>query len=236
MPAYNAARTLEQTFHDLPHDIVDTVILTDDASHDNTIDVARCLGLNVFVHESNNGYGANQKTCYQEALKKGADIIIMVHPDYQYTPKLVCALTSMIAYDVYDAAIASRIIGNDAIRGGMPFYKYVSNRFLTFIQNILIGHKLSEYHTGFRAFSKEILNSVPLKENSNDFIFDNQILVQTHYYGFRIGEISCPTKYFPEASSINFVRSIKYGMGVLWTSLLYRLVKFGLMKSRIFPK
>jgi glycosyltransferase involved in cell wall biosynthesis len=236
MPAYNAAKTLQQTYYDLPHDIVDEVILTDDASHDNTVDVARRLGLNILVHENNSGYGANQKTCYREALKKGADIIVMVHPDYQYTPKLVTALSAMIAYGVYDAAIASRIIGNGALRGGMPFYKYVSNRFLTLIQNILIGQKLSEYHTGYRAFSREIFDIVPLRENSDDFIFDNQMLVQIHYYGFRIGEISCPTKYFPEASSINFTRSLKYGLGVLFTSVIYRLVKFGLIESRIFPK
>lgn len=236
MPAYNAAKTLGQTYQEIPHDIVDEIILTDDASTDSTIAVARSLGIKTFVHTRNKGYGANQKTCYTEASKSGADIVVMVHPDYQYTPKLITALASMIAYGVYDAVIASRIIGNTALRGGMPIYKYVSNRFLTFVQNVLTGQKLSEYHTGFRAYSKEIFDVVPLQDNSDDFIFDNQMLVQIHFFGFRIGELSCPTKYFPEASSINFIRSLKYGIGVLWTSLIYRLVKIGLAQSRIFQR
>ena len=236
MPAHNAAKTLERTYREIPHDIVDEVILTDDASTDDTIAVAGNLGIKTLVHTRNKGYGANQKTCYTEALKSGADIVVMVHPDYQYTPKLIAALASMIAYGVYDAVIASRIIGNTALRGGMPIYKYVSNRFLTFVQNILTGQKLSEYHTGFRAYSKEIFDVVPLQDNSDDFIFDNQMLVQIHFFGFRIGELSCPTKYFPEASSINFIRSLKYGIGVLWTSLIYRLVKIGLAQSRIFQR
>lgn len=231
LPAYNAARTLEQTYNEVPHDIVDEVLLTDDASIDDTVALARKLGIRTIIHDRNRGYGGNQKTCYDAALKTGADIVVMLHPDYQYTPRLVTALVSMIAYDVYDAVIASRILGNTARRGGMPLYKYVSNRFLTLVQNILISQKLSEYHTGYRAYSREVLEAVPFQKNSDDFVFDNEMLVQIHAYGFRIGEVSCPTAYFPEASSINFSRSVKYGVGVLSTSLTYRLGKMGLVHS-----
>jgi glycosyltransferase involved in cell wall biosynthesis len=234
MPAYNAEKTLEQTYAEIPHDIVDEVILTDDASSDGTAALSRKLGIKTLIHDRNRGYGGNQKTCYREALISGADIVVMLHPDYQYTPKLVTALASMIAYGVYDAVIASRILGNTARKGGMPTYKYVSNRFLTLVQNLLTGQKLSEYHTGYRAFSRRVLEAIPIEGNSDDFVFDNQMLVQIHCFGFRIGEVSCPTRYFAEASSINFRRSVKYGIGVLATSLEYRLAAVGLRKSRLF--
>jgi glycosyltransferase involved in cell wall biosynthesis len=233
MPAYNAARTLEQTYHELP-DIVDTTILVDDKSTDETVQVARKLGLRIFVHDRNYGYGRNQQTCYREALAAGADIVVMVHPDYQYTPLLVSAMTSMIAFGVYDVVLGSRILVGSAIAGGMPRYKYVANRFLTAFQNILSGAKLSEYHTGFRAFSKETLITLPLLENSDDFVFDNEMLAQCIYFGCRIGEVSCPTRYFAEASSINFLRSVKYGFGVLWTTLKLRLQELGLGRFRVF--
>jgi glycosyltransferase involved in cell wall biosynthesis len=233
MPAYNAEKTLIQTFNEIPRDIVDDVILTDDASTDSTISTAKELGITTFVHTANRGYGANQKTCYQEALRRGADIIVMLHPDYQYTPLLVTALASMIAYGVYDAVIASRILGNTARSGGMPAYKYLSNRVLTLVQNILIGQKLSEYHTGYRAYSKEVFSRISLEANSDDFVFDNELLVQIHFYGFRIGEVSCPTRYFPEASSIDFRSSVRYGLGVLWVSVMYRLVRMGLVRWRL---
>ena len=233
MPAYNAEKTLIQTFNEIPRDIVDDVILTDDASTDSTISTAKELGITTFVHTANRGYGANQKTCYQEALRRGADIIVMLHPDYQYTPLLVTALASMIAYGVYDAVIASRILGNTARSGGMPAYKYLSNRVLTLVQNILIGQKLSEYHTGYRAYSKEVFSRISLEANSDDFVFDNELLVQMHFYGFRIGEVSCPTRYFPEASSIDFRSSVRYGLGVLWVSVMYRLVRMGLVRWRL---
>ncbi len=237
LPAYNAARTLEQTYNEVPHDIVDEVLLTDDASVDGTVALAKKLGIKTITHDRNMGYGANQKTCYEAALRAGADIVVMLHPDYQYTPRLVTALVSMIAYDVYDAVIASRILGNTARKGGMPLYKYVSNRFLTLAQNLLISQKLSEYHTGYRAYSREVLEIIPFGANSNDFVFDNEMLVQIHAYGFRIGEVSCPTSYFPEASSINFTRSAKYGIGVLWTSLRYRLAVMGLVRSeKLLPR
>lgn len=234
MPAYNAARTLERTFHDLPMDIVDEVLLVDDGSADTTVELAQSLGLTTLRHEQNMGYGRNQKTCYREALKRGADIVVMVHPDYQYSPKLVMPLAAMIAFGEYDVVIASRILGNGALEGGMPLYKYVANRFLTAFQNLLIGQKLSEYHTGYRAFSREVLEALPLEENTNDFLFDNEILAQIVFFKYRIGEISCPTRYFEEASSINFARSVRYGFGVLATSIQFRLQRMGLGSFRIF--
>jgi len=234
MPAYNAERTLEKTYREIPFEIVDNVILVDDASQDRTPEIAMSMGIRTIIHETNLGYGANQKTCYQTALELGADIIIMVHPDYQYTPKLIPALASMIAYDEFDAILASRILGIGALKGGMPLYKYIANRFLTLFENLLLGHKLSEYHTGYRAFSREILERLPLENNSNDFLFDNQMLAQIIWFGYRIGEVSCPTKYFPEASSVNFRRSLMYGLGVLKTSLQFRLQKWGILSSPIF--
>lgn len=233
MPAYNAAKTLEQTVLELP-DSVDIKILVDDGSTDSTVRIARDLGLNVFVHQRNYGYGRNQQTCYREALAAGADIIVMVHPDYQYTPHLVNAMASMITCGEYDVVLASRILGGGALKGGMPLYKYVANRFLTAFQNLITGAKLSEYHSGFRAFSREVLESLPLLENSDDFVFDNEMLAQSILFGYRIGEISCPTKYFPEASSIYFGRSVKYGFGVIATTLKYRLQRWGLARYRIF--
>src|SRR6202166_1814738 len=233
MPAYNAAKTLEKTVSELPA-IVDIKILVDDRSLDDTVQIATKIGLQVFVHEKNYGYGRNQQTCYREALLTGADIVVMVHPDYQYTPLLVTAMASMIAFGVYDVVLGSRIIGGGALKGGMPLYKYVANRFLTAIQNAFTGAKLSEYHTGFRAFSKRVLENLPLLENSDDFIFDNEILAQCIYFGYRIGEVSCPTKYFEEASSINFRRSVKYGFGVLGTTLKYRLQKHKIRQYRLF--
>lgn len=227
LPAYNAAKTLEVTVREIP-DVVDECILVDDNSRDETADVARRLGLVVEVHPKNRGYGGNQKTCYAKALEHGADVVVMLHPDYQYTPLLVTPLATMIAYGVYDVALGSRILGGGALSGGMPLYKYVANRFLTAFQNIMMGAKLSEYHTGFRAFSKEVLQSLPLEEDSDDFVFDNQFIAQAVLRGARIGEISCPTKYFPEASSINFRRSSIYGLGVLKTSIEFRLAKWGI--------
>lgn len=227
LPAYNAAKTLEVTVREIP-DVVDQCILVDDNSRDETAEVARRLGLVVEVHPKNRGYGGNQKTCYAKALEHGADVVVMLHPDYQYTPLLVTPLATMIAYGVYDVALGSRILGGGALDGGMPLYKYVANRFLTAFQNLMMGAKLSEYHTGFRAFSKEVLQSLPLEEDSDDFVFDNQFLAQALLRGARIGEISCPTKYFPEASSINFRRSSIYGLGVLKTSLQFRLAKWGI--------
>ena len=233
MPAYHAEKTLVQTYEDLPHEVVDDVILVDDCSSDRTAKIAESLNITTIVHETNKGYGGNQKTCYAAALNLGADIVVMVHPDYQYEPKLVTAIASIIASGVYDAAIASRILGNKALAGGMPLYKYIANRFLTLFQNILIGEKLSEYHTGFRAFSSDVLNGIPLDSNSNDFIFDNEMLAQIVGKGFRIGEISCPTKYFEDASSINLTRSIRYGLLVIKVSVFYRLHKMGLIKYKI---
>jgi glycosyltransferase involved in cell wall biosynthesis len=229
MPAYNAARTLEATVAELP-DLVDTTILVDDHSSDETVEVARRLGLAVFVHEANYGYGRNQKTFYRQALLAGAEIVIMVHPDYQYSPLLVTAMASMVAYGVYDVVLGSRIIGGGALKGGMPLYKYVANRLLTAFQNLLLGAKLSEYHTGYRAFSREVIARLPLLENSDDFLFDNQMLAQAQFFGFRIGEVSCPTKYFAEASSINLPRSVRYGLGVVGTSVQFALQKLGLGK------
>jgi glycosyltransferase involved in cell wall biosynthesis len=234
MPAYNAELTLRRTFEEIPKDIVDDIILVDDASVDRTVQVAKNLEIHHVVHPKNSGYGANQKTCYQEALHRGADIVIMVHPDYQYTPKLIPAMAGMIASGIYDVVLASRILGKGAFQGGMPFYKYVSNRFLTAFQNLLIRQKLSEYHTGYRAFSREVLLKLPLKANSDDFIFDNQMVAQASFFGYRIGEISCPTRYDAESSSINFRRSLKYGLGVLKVSCQYRLTKWGLNHPPIF--
>jgi len=233
LPAYNAEKTLETTVRELP-DLVDICILVDDHSSDGTVEIAKRLGLQFFVHDKNYGYGRNQQTCYREALAEGADVVIMVHPDYQYTPLLVTAMASMVAYGVYDVVLGSRIIGGTALRGGMPFYKYVSNRLLTAFENMFLRVKLSEYHTGYRAFSRKVLLDLPLLENSDDFVFDNQMLAQCVYFGFHIGEVSCPTKYFDEASSINFRRSVKYGFGVLATSLQFGLQRFGLGHFRIF--
>lgn len=235
LPAYNAEKTLAATVRELP-DLVDIRILVDDHSSDRTIEIAGQLGLQFFVHDQNYGYGRNQQTCYREALAAGADVVIMVHPDYQYTPLLVTAMASMVAYGVYDVVLGSRIIGGQALRGGMPLYKYVANRFLTAFENLFLGLKLSEYHTGYRAFSRDVLMSLPLLENSDDFVFDNQMLAQCAHFGFRIGEVSCPTKYFEEASSINFRRSVKYGLGVVATSLQFALQKMGLARFRIFSE
>jgi len=235
MPAYNAATTLEQTYREIPMDIVDEVILVDDNSADETVAVAEKLGIHhVIRHERNKGYGGNQKTCYQKALSLGADVVIMLHPDYQYTPLLIESISHMIANGLYPVVLASRILGNGALKGGMPRYKYFFNRCLTFFQNLMIGQKLSEYHTGYRAFTREVLETVPFMENSDDFVFDNQMLAQIVYAGFDIGEITCPTKYFPEASSINFRRSCRYGFGVLLTSLQFRLQKWHLGRFKIF--
>lgn len=233
MPAYNAARTLQATVAEIP-ELVDVKILVDDGSSDRTVELAQHLGLHTFVHHENYGYGRNQQTCYREALQAGADVIIMVHPDYQYTPLLITAMASMVAYDVYDVVLGSRILGGRARQGGMPFYKYVANRFLTALENICLDAKLSEYHTGYRAFSRRVLSQLPLLENSDDFVFDNQMLAQCVYFGFRIGEVSCPTKYFEEASSINFRRSVRYGLGVLATSLQFVLQKLGVLRLRRF--
>jgi len=234
MPAYNAERTLEKTYAEIPFDYVDEAVLVDDASSDGTLKVAKRLGIPTVIHSYNLGYGANQKTCYLEALKRGADIIVMVHPDYQYTPKLITAMTAMIASGIYDVVLGSRILGRSSLKGGMPLYKYVSNRFLTLTQNVMIGEKLSEYHTGYRAFHRRVLENLPLEANSNDFVFDNQFLAQAVFFNYRIGELSCPTKYFPEASSINFKRSLSYGLGVLGTSLKFVLEKWKLAHFPIF--
>src|SRR5437016_11198042 len=233
MTAYNAAKTLAKTAAELP-DVIDIKILVDDGSSDETVRTAEKLGLKVFAHDRNYGYGRNQQTCYREALNAGADVVVMLHPDYQYTPSLVSAMASMVASGVYDVVLGSRILGGGALKGGMPFYKYVANRLLTAFQNLFLGAKLSEYHTGYRAFSRKVLTELPLLENSDDFVFDNQVLAQCVYFGFRIGEVSCPTKYFPEASSINFRRSVKYGFGVLATTLQFAFQKWGLAHYRIF--
>lgn len=227
MPAYNAARTLRQTCAELPREIVDQVLLVDDHSSDTTVELARELRLTTFVHHQNLGYGRNQKTCYREALRRGAEIIVMVHADYQYSPRLVAAMASMIAFGEYDLVLGSRILGPGAIRQGMPIYKYLSNRFLTFYQNILYGRKMSEYHTGYRAYSREVLSALPLEENSDDFIFDGQILAQALFLGYRLGEISCPARYFPEASMLDFSSCSKYGLQVMWVTLQYWLEKEG---------
>jgi glycosyltransferase involved in cell wall biosynthesis len=233
MPAYNAEKTLAQTVSELT-DLVDIKILVDDSSRDGTAVLSRQLGVQTFVHDANYGYGRNQQTCYREALAAGADIVVMLHPDYQYTPLLVPAMAGMISSGVYDMVMASRILGRGALKGGMPVYKYVFNRMLTAFQNLFLGVKLSEYHTGFRAFSKELLQTLPLLENSDDFVFDNQMIAQAVMFGFRIGEISCPTKYFPEASSINFGRSVKYGLGVLATTASFVFHKWGIRRAPRF--
>jgi glycosyltransferase involved in cell wall biosynthesis len=234
LPAYNAARTLEATFREIPLEVVDDVILVDDASTDDTLGVARRLGIFSVAHARNKGYGANQKTCYGLALERGADIVIMLHADYQYSPKLVLPMASMLCSGFFDIVLGSRILGIGALAGGMPFYKYVANRGLTLVQNVLLGHKLSEYHTGYRGFTRAVIESLPLARNSDDFIFDNQMLSQVIYKGYRVGEISCPTKYFPEASSINFRRSVVYGLGVLRTSISFRLARLGFDAGTIF--
>ena len=236
MPAYKAEKTLKQTYDEIPHDIVDDVLVVDDASPDGTTEVCRAIGIHCVRHEKNLGYGGNQKTCYREALARGADIVIMLHPDYQYTPKLITAMASLIAQGLYDVVLGSRILGVGALKGGMPIWKYFANRFLTLVENWLVGYKLTEYHTGYRAFSRRVLEALPLAANSDDFVFDNEMLAQAIYWGFDIGEITCPTKYFPEASSINFRRSTKYGLGVLATGLQFRLAKWGLLRPRIFSR
>ena len=238
MPAYNAAKTLRQTYAEVrEQNLVDHIILVDDGSRDDTVSIARSLeGMQVHVHEVNKGYGGNQKTCYRLALEAGADIVIMIHPDYQYTPKLIPAMVSIIGNDLHPCVLGSRILGGYALRGGMPLWKYVSNRWLTLAENILLGAKLSEYHSGYRAFSRAILEKLSLEENSNDFVFDNQMLAQIFWHGFTIAEVSCPTKYFAEASSINLRRSIRYGWGCLGTGLRFRLARLGLLGCRLFPK
>ena len=238
LPAYNAALTLKRTYDEIPFDIVDDVVLVDDCSTDNTAEVAKSIGIkHVITHEKNKGYGGNQKTCYDKALSLGADIVVMLHPDYQYTPKLIQSLCYLLGNDLYPAAFGSRILGKGALKGGMPMYKYIFNRCLTLTQNILIGQKLSEYHTGYRVFSREILEKINYHANSDDFVFDNQMISQIFYAGFNIAEVTCPTKYFPEASSINFSRSTKYGLGVLATSFTHFFNRIGIMKSKIYqPK
>ncbi|MDP3896990.1 MAG: glycosyltransferase family 2 protein [Mesorhizobium sp.] len=234
LPAYNAAKTLRRTYDEIPRDIVDDVILTDDASNDDTIAIARSLGIHVVVHDRNAGYGANQKSCYATALDRGADIVVMLHPDYQYSPRLVGAMASMIVSGHYDVALGSRFLGKGALKGGMPRYKYIANRCLTYVQNLLMGQNLSEYHTGYRVWSRVVLERLPLKNCSNDFVFDNEMITQAVWFGFSIGEISCPTKYFPEASSISFRRSMIYGFGVLRTAFAYRLGRWNLARPAIF--
>ncbi|MEX2379170.1 MAG: glycosyltransferase family 2 protein [Vicingaceae bacterium] len=237
MPAYNASKTLENTYREIPMDLVDEVIVVDDCSKDDTAEKARALGIqHVIQHKANKGYGGNQKTCYQTALKLGADIVIMVHPDYQYTPKLIPSMCYLIANDLFQVVLGSRILGSGALKGGMPLHKYIANRFLTFVQNLLVGAKLSEYHTGYRAFSKEVLQSINYMENSDNFVFDNQMLSQIIYRGYEIAEVTCPTKYFDEGSSINLKNSIVYGLGVLKTSCMHRLQKWKLINSRLYAK
>lgn len=233
MPAYNAEKTLKQTYNEIYQEFVDEVILVDDFSCDNTKDISKELNITTIVHEKNLGYGGNQKSCYKAALNSGADIVIMLHPDYQYTPKLIPAMSTMLAFGEYDAVLASRMLGNSALKGGMPFYKFIANKFLTAFENLFLQEKVSEYHTGFRGFTKEVLEELPLEDCSNDFVFDNEIIALMFYHNFKIGEISCPTKYFKDASSINFYRSCKYGLSVLLVSLKYRLSKLGL-KTKIF--
>lgn len=235
LPAYNAEKTLARTYAEIPMDIVDEVVLVDDHSTDRTAEVGRELGIrHVLVHPQNRGYGGNQKTCYNKALELGADLVIMLHPDYQYTPRLIESMAYLAAHKVYPVVIGSRILGKGALRGGMPFYKYVFNRMLTLTQNVLMGQKLSEYHTGYRLFTAEVLRNIPFEKNSDDFVFDNQMLAQVCFFGYEVGEVSCPTRYFDEASSINFRRSMVYGWGVLRVALMYRLQKWGLLRSPIF--
>jgi glycosyltransferase involved in cell wall biosynthesis len=234
MPAYNAALTLERTLSEINRQIVDDIILVDDASHDDTVQVARRLGLRTLVHPHNRGYGGNQKTCYAEALRAGADVVVMLHPDYQYTPKLILPMAALVAVDQFDVVLGSRILSGGALKGGMPVYKYVANRMLTAAENVVTGAKLSEYHTGYRAFSRAVLEKLPLAENSDDFVFDAQMLAQCLYFGFRVGEVSCPTRYEPESSSINFQRSVKYGIGVLRVTAQYRLARLGFIRPALF--
>lgn len=234
MPAYNAEKTLKKTVEEIDREIVDEIVLVDDCSSDNTVKLAKSLNLHVVEHEKNLGYGGNQKSCYATALKLGADIVVMVHPDYQYTPKLIPAMAGLLANGQFDLALGSRILGGGALRGGMPTYKYIANRILTFFQNVSTGMKLSEFHTGYRCFSKEVLTQLALDQNSDDFVFDNQMLIQAHYAGFRIGEITCPTKYFDDASSISFSRSVKYGLSCIGCSGHYLLAKWNIYKSPIF--
>ncbi len=235
LPAYKAEKTLVQTYNEIPFEIVDDVILVDDNSPDNTINVGRNIGIkHIIKHENNLGYGGNQKTCYNKALELGADIVIMLHPDYQYTPKLIHSMSYLIANDVYPVVIGSRILGKGALKGGMPMYKYIANRFLTFFQNVMMNQKLSEYHTGYRAYNREVLESINYNSNSDDFIFDNQFLAQIFFKGYEIAEITCPTKYFDDASSINFKRSVQYGLGVMKVSMKYFLAKTGIIKSKLF--
>ena len=235
LPAYNAAKTLKKTYSEIPFDVVDEVVLVDDKSSDDTIDQAKILGIkHIIQHEINKGYGGNQKSCYKKAMALGADIIIMLHPDYQYTPQLIHSMTSIIGNKVYPVVFGSRILGNGALKGGMPLYKFIANRFLTLIQNLLLNEKLSEYHTGYRAFSREVLEAVNLDACSDDFIFDNEIVSQIFFKGFQIAEITCPTRYFEEASSINFQRSLKYGIGCLRVSIIYKMVKWKLIKSKLY--
>jgi glycosyltransferase involved in cell wall biosynthesis len=237
LPAYNAARTLEKTYKEIPFDIVDDVVLVDDNSRDDTVAVGQRLGIkHIIKHEVNKGYGGNQKSCYKKALDIGADIVIMLHPDYQYTPLLIHAVASIIAMDVYPVVLASRILGNGALKGGMPLYKYVFNRFLTWFENVMLWQKLSEYHTGYRAFSADVIRSIDFSHNSDDFVFDNEMISQIFMNGYEIAEVTCPTKYFEEASSINFSRSMKYGRGVLRVSLTHRLHKWGFVKSKLYGK
>lgn len=237
LPAYNAGATLERTYREIDFNIVDDVVLVDDASRDNTVEVGKKLGIrHIIVHEKNKGYGGNQKSCYNKALELGADIVIMLHPDYQYTPHLIPAMASIIANDLYPVVLGSRILGKGALRGGMPMYKYIFNRFLTLSQNLLLNQKLSEYHTGYRSFSREVLETINYNANNDDFVFDNEMLSQIFMAGFQIAEVTCPTKYFEEASSINFSRSMKYGMGVLRVSLQHRFAMWGLNKSPIYKK
>jgi glycosyltransferase involved in cell wall biosynthesis len=234
MPAYNAEKTLELTYQEIPHDVVDIIILVDDQSRDETVKVSQALGIDTIVHPKNRGYGGNQKTCYKHALEKGADVVVMLHPDYQYTPRLLASMAAMVAYGEYDIALGSRVLLAGALKGGMPFYKFISNRFLTWAGNRMLGVSLSEYHTGYRAFTKEVLLTLPLEENSDNFVFDNQMLAQAIYFGFRIGEMSCPTKYFQEASSISLMPSIGYGLGVLRTGAQFLLQKWRFAKYPLF--
>jgi len=234
MPAYNAESTLRRTYAEIPFEYIDEVILVDDGSSDRTVELARELGCRTLVHLQNKGYGGNQKTCYREALRHDADVVVMLHPDYQYTPKLLVSIAAMIAVGEYDVVLGSRILCQSAMKGGMPAYKYVANRLLTFFENVLLGQRLSEYHSGYRAFSRSVLETLPLEENSDDFVFDNQMLAQVVHFGFKIGEVSCPTKYFADASSINFRRSVRYGLGVIATSVAFVLHRAGLVEHRIF--
>jgi glycosyltransferase involved in cell wall biosynthesis len=236
MPAYNAERTLERTYNEIPKDIVDDIILTDDYSRDRTVEVARRFNLKLFVHDTNRGYGANQKTCYTEALKIGADVIVMLHPDYQYSPKLITPMAALVTSGMFDVVLGSRVLGNMALKGGMPLYKYIANRLLTWVENDMIGEKLSEYHTGYRAFSREALLNLPILENSDDFIFDNQILLQAFYFGYRVGEITSPSVYNEDSSSINFRRSVVYGCGVLWNAARFMVQKYRMARFPMFEK